>query len=103
MNVQPQDLSERDWADIDAIATEVREYLSDLKEHRRSQIKYPASGEVVCVRDHVRECLCPKCGERFARLPREEAEQISSERLKAFRHKGVRIVNVRTSETRRWQ
>ena len=103
MNVQPQDLSERDWVDIDAIATEVREYLSELKEHRRSQTNYPVRGEVVCVKDHVRECLCPKCGERFARLPRQEAEQISSERQKAYRHKGVRIVNVRTSESRRWQ
>ena len=108
MNAQPQDLTEKDWADIHAISVEVSIYLQDVVEHQRNQYSWttPLSP---CVKEQAqRVARLPSAGEEPVRLSRAEADQITLERLNAFRQKGVRIRNIpahanNNSDHQKWQ
>ena len=114
---QPQDLAEKDWADIHLISTEVSAYLQEVVEHQRSQLQWttPLSP---CARDRAQRVarIAPAVSEEPVRLTPVEADRIARERLNAFQQKGVRIRNLPTSsdptnaqqrwkdlQDRRWQ
>ena len=51
-------------------------------------------GEFPSVKNHVTVCCCPRCGERFPRLPPDQAARESAERQRNFSQNGVRVKNI---------
>ena len=114
---QPQDLTEKDWADIHLISVEVSAYLQEVVEHQRSQLQWttPLSP---CARERAQRVArtSPTVNEESVSLSPSEADRIARERLNAFQQKGVRIRNLPASsdptnaqqkwkdlQDRRWQ